>query len=962
MTHFLDRKDPWGHGMGLWVLVALAALLPPALWSLRGTHLNNDIKNWVPADDPNVKTLDWFHSHFSASESVVVTWQGSSLNDPRVNWLVDRLEGTPDADGVKHGGLLQVEKVITPQELLRKIESENIPHEEALNRLQGILVGTGSLKLALTEHGQTTEAETLQLLQTRLKSELKLDARVFGPFIEWKPDEDASKYKLAQRTVEQPQAESFAPLPTHHAQIEWPGMMPRAEQTLQAIKLAESLKSSTGEPLIEGAFFAKGSPIAVAVVLSKRGMADITDTLQLLRGITADVGIASESLHLAGRPVANSELNQAVKRAAWNKAYPIWWLPGRSLIAFSGLVGAVLALLMLKSKRLTAIVLFGAYYTVLLTVALVPAMGGSMNMVLVVMPTLLLVTTMEAGVHVVSYWRYAAKKNAETAVSEAVRMATMPCFLAAITGAFGLASLMSSSLTPVYDFGKYSALGSLIGYVVTLYGLPPLLAYLPKKIALGGEEEKSSRTWERIASKLVMKHGLVSVACVMVAAGCSAGLFWFKTETKAIRYFPESSQVVKDYRFVEEQIGGIVPVDIVIRFPEKLRTAEEDGGLIFSERQEVVRRIQNKLIEKHADISGCISLSTFRPMMDADALTARRTSNIQRRIEQKAEERLKEKLQDPTSPARSFLVFADEKFVLDKTNRTLCEKGDELWRITAQVNIMTDADYSVLTKEIAEIINEEAAAHPGMDSIVTGMIPLFLETQQAVLTSMIASFWWAFLSIWMTLAIVLRSPMGGFIAMIPNALPVSVVFGLVSWLGVAIDVGTMITASVALGISVDATLHMLTWFHDGLSKGRTRRLAVAEALGHCGPALCQTGVVVGIGLLVLWPAELTLISRFGWLMAAMVAMALLGTLIWLPALLGGWFGTVIINQERKRQARLEKEAAVAAASKEAEAVAALAAMDGAPSEGSDVARKPVPEPHFNMQTKSAAESKSDRIA
>ncbi len=950
MTHFLDRKDPWGHGMGLWVLVALVALLPPAIWALRGTHLNNDIKNWVPADDPNVKTLDWFHSNFSASESVIVTWQGSSLNDPRVNWLVDRLEGVPDADGIKRGGLLQVERVVTPQELLRKIESENIPHEEALNRLQGILVGTGSLKLALTEHGQAAEAETLKLLQERLKSELKVEPRVFGPFIEWQPDEDASKYKLAQSIVEGAKAEPFVALPVHHAQLEWPRMMPRAEQTQQAIKLAESLKSSSGERLIERAFFAQGSPIAVAVVLSKRGMADATETLQLLRGVTAEIGIAPESLHLAGRPVANSELNQAVKRAAWNKAYPIWWLPGRSLIAFSGLVGAVLALLMLKSKRLTAIVLFGAYYTVLLTSSLVPAMGGSMNMVLVVMPTLLLVTTMEAGVHVVSYWRYAAKKNPETAVSEAIRMATMPCFLAALTGAFGLASLMSSSLTPVYDFGKYSALGSLIGYVVTLYGLPPLLSYLPKKIALGGEDEKSSRTWERIASKLVMRHGLVSFACVTIAAVCSAGLFWFKTETKAIRYFPESSQVVKDYRFVEEQIGGIVPVDIVIRFPNKLRSPAEDG-LIFSERQEVVRRIQNKLIEQHRDISGCISLATFRPVMNEDALTARKTSNIQRRIEQKAEE----KLQDPNSAARSFMVFADKTFVLDKTNRTLCEKGDELWRITAQVNIMTDADYSVLTSEIAGIIAQEAAAHPGIESVVTGMIPLFLETQQAVLTSMIQSFWWAFLSIWLTLALVLRSFTGGFIAMIPNALPVSVVFGLVSWLGVAIDVGTMITASVALGISVDATLHMLTWFRDGLAKGRTRRLAVAEALGHCGPALCQTGVVVGIGLLVLWPAELTLISRFGWLMAAMVAMALLGTLIWLPALLGGWFGTVIINQERKRQARLESEAALAAASKEAEAVAALAAMDTAPVEEKEVARKPVPEPHFNKQAASSSD-------
>ena len=42
---------------------------------------------------------------------------------------------------------------------------------------------------------------------------------------------------------------------------------------------------------------------------------------------------------------------------------------------------------------IVAIVLFAAYYTVLVTASLVPMMGGSMNMVLVVMPTLLLYGT-----------------------------------------------------------------------------------------------------------------------------------------------------------------------------------------------------------------------------------------------------------------------------------------------------------------------------------------------------------------------------------------------------------------------------------------------------------------------------------------------------------------------------------------------------------------------------------------
>jgi predicted RND superfamily exporter protein len=437
----------------------------------------------------------------------------------------------------------------------------------------------------------------------------------------------------------------------------------------------------------------------------------------------------------------------------------------------------------------------------------------------------------------------------------------------------------------------YSAIGSMIAFVVVLYGLPSLLGYLPMKAARGGEEEGSSKTWERIAGFLVRKHGLVSATCVAGALACSAGLQWFQTETKAIRYFPETSRVVQDYRFIEENIGGVIPIDIVVRFPKEL-LASDGGDLLFAERQEIVRRVQNKLVEQHSDISGAISLATFRQQSSSEELAARKANGLQRRLDLTTQQKV---TQDGSS-GRNFVKHADESVVLEQTGETLCVAGDELWRITAQVNIMTKTDYSKLTADIEEIIASETKNITGVSQVVTGMVPLFLETQRAILSSMISSFWVAFLTIWITMAIVVRNPLAGFIAMIPNALPVSIVFGLVSWFGIAIDVGTMITASVALGISVDGSIHMLAWFQEAVKRGRTRRVAVVEALGHCGPAMCQTGFVVGFGLLVLFPAELTLISRFGVLMAAMVAAALLGTVVWLPALMGGWLGSAVLRQ------------------------------------------------------------------
>ena len=206
---------------------------------------------------------------------------------------------------------------------------------------------------------------------------------------------------------------------------------------------------------------------------------------------------------------------------------------------------------------------------------------------------------------------------------------------------------------------------------------------------------------------------------------------------------------------------------------------------------------------------------------------------------------------------------------------------------------MSDLDYAELTSDLNERVQSELKGYPGTSHRVTGMIPLFLRTQQAVLESLIRSFAMAFGVIALVMMVLLRNPLAGLITMLPNLLPVGMVFGLISWGGLFVDIGTMITASVALGIAVDGTLHLLTWFREGLNRGLSRQDAVSEALGHCGPAMWQTSAAVGLGLFMLFPAELLLISRFGWLMAALIGTALIADIVFLPALLAGPLGMLI---------------------------------------------------------------------
>ncbi|MFG0335082.1 MAG: RND family transporter, partial [Maioricimonas sp. JB049] len=439
--------------------------------------------------------------------------------------------------------------------------------------------------------------------------------------------------------------------------------------------------------------------------------------------------------------------------------------------------------------------------------------------------------------------------------------------------------------------------GCLVSLGMVLYALPSLLHLSrPRPPRLG---QLNPRRWHYLGAVLCRYPTLIAGSCALFFVGASLGLIWFRTETKVVSYFPDESQLVQDYRYVEENLAHIAPIETVIRF-----TPEAQQQLRFLERMEVIRAVEDQ-IRQHPEISGTLSLADFQPVREAPADDASvRQKIFYNRRSSEAERRIKE---EQEGGAAQFLAVSRPHPDAGAENAMLTADGHELWRVTAQAAVMSDADYGVLTRELDERIRSVLRYHAGADHVVTGAVPLFLRTQQAVLRSLVTSFGLAFVIIGTVMILVLRNPLAGALSMLPNLFPVGVVFGLLSWSGQRTDIGTMITASVALGIAVDGTLHLLTWFRDGLQQGMSRQRAVMAGLAHCGPAMWQTSAAVGVGLLVLFPSELLLISRFGWLMASLIAGALVADIILLPALLVGPLGALIERDiVRSRPKKAEK--------------------------------------------------------
>ena len=887
MTDFFTKRDPWGHGWALWVLVGMLFVAPLAINSLRDLRMENDVENWLPQDDPQARTLTWFRDHFSDESRMLVSWDDSSLTDPRIERFARLLDGEVGEDGIRRNGLKQVQSVITPHEALTRMTENQVTPEEAFQRMQGLLIGTGKLKVQLSEVGKSQLEHVQKMLQQQASSKLGLKLE-FSPAFEEPTliagDDAVDQSENWQKILK------LAEIPAHDFQVHFKGIRPKTAEVQQLRDLALSLQdpgpggTAPSKPLIETCFFSPGTPVAMSVALSEAGVADRNGAIAEIRRLAEEAGVKEVELHMGGQPVAGAALNEEVQKAAWNTSYPLTKLHKRSGILLSGLVGIVLAYVLLRSFRLATLVLVVSYYTVLVTVALVPATGETFNMVLFVMPTLLLVLTLSGAIHVANYWKHAAQENPANAISTAAQMARQPCMMASLTTAIGLLSLMTSSLVPVRNFGIYSAAGCLVALLMVLYALPSLLQFWPAQPP--ASRESDGWLWERMGRWFTRHGAIVAAMCIATFFVSGYGLRWFRTETKVIRYFPEEARVVQDYYFLEENLAGIVPVETIVRFDQQ---AQQEWN--FLQRLELIRKVEDRL-KQHPEISGTISLADFRPVAELPGENANRVQKLL--FTKKANETEKKIKDGEIAGTADFLTMAKSSADLNEAgDHQLAKEGDELWRITAQTAVMSDVNYGELTSQLNELIQSELKYYAGAGHVVTGMIPLFLRTQQAVLESLIKSFGLAFCIIAVVMMFLLRNPIAGLLSMLPNLLPVVVVFGLITWSSLAVDVGTMITASVALGVAVDGTLHLLTWFQDGLKHGKSRQEAVSKALGHCGPAMFQTSVVVGLGMMLLYPCDLLLVSRFGWLMASLIGAALVGDLVFLPALLAGPLGALI---------------------------------------------------------------------
>jgi hypothetical protein len=171
-----------------------------------------------------------------------------------------------------------------------------------------------------------------------------------------------------------------------------------------------------------------------------------------------------------------------------------------------------------------------------------------------------------------------------------------------------------------------------------------------------------------------------------------------------------------------------------------------------------------------------------------------------------------------------------------------------------------------------------------MNAIVTGNTVLVTRAIDDIARGQAVSLAFAFAMILAVLSLLFTSVRVGLLALIPNALPVVLYFGILGLTGITLNSTTGLVACLVLGIAVDDTIHFLARFNDTAKRLADETRGISGALRSVGRPVTYTSIALCLGFLVLTVSHFHNQVQFGALAAVTLAFAWLVDITFTPAL------------------------------------------------------------------------------
>lgn len=494
---------------------------------------------------------------------------------------------------------------------------------------------------------------------------------------------------------------------------------------------------------------------------------------------------------------------------------------------------------------------------------------------------LLLIITLSIVVHLITHFiqistRY-TKASIQNLVLQTLLAKAKPSLYAIITTMIGFLSLIFSHIEPIIKLGMMMSIGIVLALILSYLFLASILVLTKPKISHKKEIRLNFLIFCAKTSLDSKKRYIIYGICIFVIILALFGISKLRVENSFVNYFKDSSDIKKGLLVIDKNLGGTLPLEVIVEFKKNTNNqntndtldsfenefdnlAKEDTYWFDSEKIRIAQKVHN-FLEKQEFVGSVLSLNSLLSLgkkinngKDLDDFTlAFLNENLPSQFKQ-----------DLLSP------FVNIKHNQLRFNMRIVDSNPYLKRNEFLIK---------LKKQLHELLKDDEVIIQ-----VTGIMVLYNNMLQSLFSSQFNTLAFVILAIFILFIIVFKDLKFSLIAILVNVIPLSLVFALMGFFNIPLDMMSITIAAISIGIGIDDAIHYIYRFKEEIKKNNIKQAIINSHLS-IGSALYYTTISIVLGFSVMMSSNFIPTIYFGILTVFVMILLLSGSLFLLPSFL-----------------------------------------------------------------------------
>lgn len=559
-----------------------------------------------------------------------------------------------------------------------------------------------------------------------------------------------------------------------------------------------------------------------------------------------------QETHLLGRAYFQDELVEMQKNEITTSTM------------ISGVLIIFILMLIFRKPIGVAIALTSIGLGLLYFMGILGILGRELNIMAALYPVLMLIVGTSDVIHIMSKYVDELKrgKDKREAMVVTIKQIGLATLFTSVTTAIGFATLMTSNVRPIRDFGANAALGVLVAYFTVILFTTCVLTLFSKEQII--KETKENDFWDRLMTSWYGKtltHGkLITGVSIIFVAMCFYGMSKITMNYSVEDNLPINAELTEDFQYFEKKYSGFRPVEFAITVKDENLTA--DSYEVMSE----VSKIEDKLY-KNPNFKSILGMTTIYKSLE-------RMNNGNRA--------------DAFTFPDSERTFKKSKKLVDRMagdeTSIMISKDKKKTRISTRIADIGAERIKAEGKEIDQWINTNIDT--SMISVKrTGTGLLIDKNAEYIRNNLLQGLLIALILVSLLMALLFKDWKMLLVALVPNFVPVLFAAALLGYLGIQLEAGASIIFAVVFGIAVDDTIHFLSKYKLARDAKNTVEESIKITFEETGKAITFTTIILFFGFLVMLFSNHPPSVTVGVLISVTLVAALICDLFLLPVLM-----------------------------------------------------------------------------